>query len=202
MTLRVIGAGLPRTGTDSLRRALERLLGGRCHHMSTVPGHPFDLGPTWGRALDGHADGVDWPEVFDGYVATVDWPAAQFWPQISAAFPDALIVLSERDSGAVWWESMDATVLKVARRLRSPEWNEGRDLFRLLENLTGETEWDDANLLRNAYAAHNDLVRQTVDPHQLLTWRPGDGWHPICDALDLPVPDEPFPWLNRRSDWG
>lgn len=202
MTVRMIGAGLPRTGTASLRRALEQVLNGACHHMSAIPGHPFDLGPIWDRALNGHADEVDWTQVFEGYVATVDWPASQFWPEISAAFPDALIVLSERDSAHVWWESMDKTVLKAARKAESSTWTEGRDLVRLLEDLTGTADWDDAAHLQNSYTAHNSLVRLEVDPERLFTWKPGEGWNPICRALGIPVPDEPFPWLNRRSEWG
>src|SRR5262245_4855487 len=100
MTLRVIGAGLPRTGTASLSKALEHLLGGRCYHMSVIPGHPFDLGDGWDTAL---ADGrPDWDLVFDGFIAAVDWPASAFWRELSEAFPDALVLLSTRDSAQTW----------------------------------------------------------------------------------------------------
>jgi hypothetical protein len=53
MNLRVVGAGLPRTGTDSLRNALGQLLGGTCYHMREIPGHPFNLGDGWNCALAG-----------------------------------------------------------------------------------------------------------------------------------------------------
>jgi hypothetical protein len=198
----VIGTGLPRTGTASLKRALEYLLGGPCHHMSTVPGHPFDLGPDWDRALDGGASQVDWAQAFEGYVAPVDWPASQFWPELAAAYPDATILLSERDSPRLWWESMDQTVLKVARKIQAPGWDQGRDLVRLLECLTGTSDWDHPELLEKAYTAHSSLVRQNIDPTRVLTWKPGDGWEPLCRTLDLEPPNEPFPWLNTRSQWG
>jgi sulfotransferase family protein len=76
MNLRVPGAGLPRTGTSSLKDALESLLGGRCYHMRVIPGHPLDLRAGWDRALAG--DAPDWDQLFDGYVAAVDWPASMF----------------------------------------------------------------------------------------------------------------------------
>ncbi len=95
MNLRVVGAGLPRTGTASLVIAPERLLGGRCYHMSMIPGHPFNLGPGWDLALSGGAP--DWNEVFKGFVAAVDWPASMFWHELSDAYPDALVLLSTRD---------------------------------------------------------------------------------------------------------
>ena len=96
MNLRVIGAGLPRTGTHSLGTALEHLLGGRYYHMSVIPGHPFDLGDGWNRALANQT--VDWDQLFEGYVAALDWPASMFWRELSAAYPEALVLLSVRDS--------------------------------------------------------------------------------------------------------
>jgi len=181
---------------------LEHLLGGDCYHMSAIPGHPFDLGPDWDAALSGGADAVDWARVFAGYVAAVDWPTAQFWREISAANPDAVVLLSLRDSAQTWWESMDATVLPVARMAEAPDWDEGRALNELLERFTGTADWDDPAVLTRAYDDHVAEVRKAVPPDRLLEWRAEDGWAPICEALDLPVPDEPFPWTNRREDWG
>ena len=109
MNLRVVGAGLPRTGTSSLKKALENLLGGRCYHMMEIPGHPFDLGAGWNRALAG--DAPDWAKLFDGYVAAVDWPASIFWRELSEANPAALVLLSVRDTAEVWWRSADEMIL-------------------------------------------------------------------------------------------
>ena len=103
MTLRVVGAGLPRTGTASLTVALEQLLGGRVAHMSTIPGHPFNLGPGWDQALAGETP--DWAQLFDGYTAAVDWPASMFWRELSDAYPAALVLLSVRDRAESWWQS-------------------------------------------------------------------------------------------------
>jgi Sulfotransferase domain len=200
VSLRVVGAGLPRTGTESLKQALEQLLGGDCYHMTVIPEHPFDLGPDWDRALAGGT--VDWAGVFEGYVAAVDWPASQFWRDISGANPDALVLLSVRDSARTWWESMEATVLPVARMSLAPGWGDGRGLTDLLERLTGSPHWDDPALLMKAYDDHVAEVRESVPPDRLLEWRAAEGWEPICRALDLRVPDESFPWRNRREDWG
>lgn len=113
MTLQVIGAGLPRTGTDSLRQALTELLGQPCYHMREIPGHPFDLGPGWELALAGGTP--DWEEIYTGYAAAVDWPTSLFWRELSAAYPQALVLLSSRDSAATWYQSVERTILPYAR---------------------------------------------------------------------------------------
>ena len=200
MNLRVVGAGLPRTGTTSLTKALEHLVGGRSYHMSVIPGHPFDLGTGWNQGLAGEAP--DWDQMFDGYTAAVDWPASMFWRELSAANPNALVLLSLRDSAETWWQSANATILPVARMALAPDWNEGRGLLDLLERFTGSKQWDDPARLMNAYEQHNTAVKQSISPHRLLEWRAAEGWAPLCRALDVPVPDLPFPWTNRRENWG
>jgi hypothetical protein len=199
MKLRVVGAGLPRTGTHSLQNALERLLGGHCYHMREIPGHPFDLGDGWNRALADEAP--DWDQIFDGYVASVDWPASMFWRELSEANPDSLVLLSVRDSAETWWQSIDATILPYARKALAPDWNQGRGLLDLLERFTGTKHWDNRQTMMAAYERHNEEVRRTVPPHRLLEWHATEGWDPICRALVLPVPDIPFPWVNQRSEW-
>src|SRR5438445_13745946 len=86
MTLRVVGASLGRTGTHSLKIALEQLLGAPCYHMLEVIAHP-EYARDWKRAIDGEP--VDWEVVMDGYAAAVDWPAAAFWRELAAANPEA-----------------------------------------------------------------------------------------------------------------
>lgn len=119
MSLRVIGADVGRTGTMSLKLALERLLGAPCYHMREVFAHPEHV-PVWRDAAQGRMP--DWPALFEGYAAAVDWPAAAFWPEISRAFPDALVLLSLRDPGS-WWQSAGDTIFPVSRRA-SGEWRE------------------------------------------------------------------------------
>jgi hypothetical protein len=84
----------------------------------------------------------------------------------------------------------------------APDWNEGRGLVDLLERFTGCEQWDDPALLLAAYERHNATVRQAVPAPRLLEWRATDGWVPLCRTLGVSVPDLPFPWTNRREDWG
>lgn len=199
MNLRVIGAGLPRTGTYSLKLALELLLGGRCCHMSAISGQPYNLGGGWNDALAGGAPA--WDELLGGFNAAVDWPASLFWRELSEANPEALVLLSVRDNADVWWRSADATILVQARNALAPDWNEGLSLVALFERFTGTEWWDDPAILKAAYERHNAEVRQSVPARRLLEWRATDGWAPLCRALELPVPDVPFPWVNRSSSW-
>ncbi len=199
MSLRVVGAGPPRTGTSSLKTALGQLLDGACHHMSAIPGHPFDLGAEFDRAIAGGQ--VRWPDVYRDFVAAVDWPTSLLWDEISAAFPDAVVVLSSRTSPQEWWESMDATVLPVARRMLADDHDGGYGLVNLLIRFTGSSRWDDPDLLMAAYQRQLDEVRATVPAERLVDWQARDGWGPLCAGLGLPEPAEPFPWRNRREEW-
>ena len=199
MDLRVVGAGLPRTGTESLRSALERLLGAPCAHMRTIPGHPFDCGPGWRLALEGGTP--DWDSLLAGCAAGVDWPVGLFWREIAEHWPDCLVVLSDRGSTQTWLDSMFATVVPVARTCTAPDWTGGRDLGRMLERFAGTPAWDDRAVLGAAHDRWVADVRSGVPPARLVEWPTGAGWQPLCDALGVPVPDDPFPWTNRRSDW-
>jgi len=199
MALRVIGAGLPRTGTASLQGALEILLDGKCHHMRELPGHPFELGEGWSHALAGQTP--NWERLFAGYVATVDWPASLFWRELSIAYPDALVLLSVRATAEIWWQSAESTILPVARLSLAPDWSGGRDFVTLLEKFTGTGQWDQPAALMTAYERHNATVRATIPANRFLEWQPEEGWAPICHALGLPIPTQPFPWTNRRGEW-
>ncbi len=111
MTLRVVGAGVGRTGTKSLSIAVAKLFDSPCYHMTEVFAHPEHIAP-WHAAARGAMP--DWNELFSGYAAAVDWPASAFWCELSVAFPDALVVLSLRDADT-WWESADQTILPAVR---------------------------------------------------------------------------------------
>jgi hypothetical protein len=200
VALQLIGAGLPRTATWSLKQGLEALLGGRCYHMRSIPGHPFDLGRRWRQVLSGGPP--DWEQMYADYVAAVDWPTSLFWRRLSEAYPDAPVLLSVRDSAETWWKSAEATILPYARLSQDEDWHEGRDFLALLERFTGTPHWDNPAILMAAYERHNETVRQSLPPARLLEWQPCDGWEPICKRLSVPVPAEPFPWTNKREEWG
>jgi hypothetical protein len=197
MSLRVVGAGLGRTGTTSLKAALEHLLGGPCYHMFEVRVRDSDA-DTWGDAYEGRLP--QWDRFFDGYVATLDWPASPFWSQISTAFPDSLILLSVRDADA-WWKSASSTIFVALATYFAPDapddgWTRmGRGMM-----TTFTPGWQDEASAKAAYLAYNDHVRETAPKDRFLEWHPEDGWDPICAALDLEVPDQPFPHANTTSD--
>ncbi|MCB2098759.1 MAG: hypothetical protein KDE05_14095, partial [Parvularculaceae bacterium] len=109
MTLSVIGAGLGRTGTASLKVALETLGLGKCHHMSEVFGSPEQT-DLWVKAAHG---APDWPTIFKGYGSAVDFPTAAFWRELADYYPDAKIILSLRDPEK-WYESTQETILSPA----------------------------------------------------------------------------------------
>jgi hypothetical protein len=197
MGLQIIGAGLGRTGTMSLKLALQDLLFGQCYHMAEVQERPADA-EVWGDAYEGRLP--DWPSFFEGYVAVVDWPAAPFWRELSEAFPDAPILLSVRDVDA-WWKSASRTIFIALATYFGPTapddgWTHmGRGMMERFS-----PEWFDERAAKSAYLAYNDDVRATAPPGRLVEWSPGDGWEPLCAALGLDVPAHPFPHVNKEAE--
>jgi hypothetical protein len=199
MSLKVVGAGLGRTGTLSLKLALERLLGAPCYHMVEVFGHPEHLA-SWRAAIEGEP--VDWATLMTGYAASVDWPAAAFWRELSEANPDAIVLLSTRSSPDAWFKSASDTIFTVGRA--APPDGELADFAGFPDAMFGATftaNWTDHDEAIRAYEAHNAAVRAEVPSDRLVDWQPGDGWEPICAALGLAVPSEPFPHANTTSDF-
>ncbi|MGH9093961.1 MAG: sulfotransferase family protein [Acidimicrobiales bacterium] len=188
MVLRVAGAGVGRTGTESLKLALERLLGAPCYHMLEVIQRQ-QFAP-WSAA--GRGELPDWDEVFAGYAAAVDWPAAAYWPEIAAAYPDAIVLLSTRTSAEEWYRSASATIFAI------PDGPGDADVMAGIFGRFGADPRDPEAAMA-AYEAHNQRVRDTVPSGRLVEWQPGDGWAPLCAALGLPVPDEAFPHVNTTA---
>jgi hypothetical protein len=196
--LRVIGAGLGRTGTHSLKLALERLLGAPCYHMAEVFRRPQDI-PIWQAAARGEP--VDWRALFADYGAAVDWPPAAFWSQIAEAFPDAIIVHSVRDADA-WWKSASNTIFAIYQRPPKPDDNPG---FKpMLGEMFGKTftpGFLEEAAAKAAFDRHNADVRKRAPANRLVEWRVTDGWGPLCAALGVPVPAEPFPVSNTSEQF-
>ena len=196
MSLRVVGAGLGRTGTHSLKIALEQLLGGPCYHMVEVFGHAEHV-PMWHAAMLDQP--VDWDVVFEGYVATVDWPGGGVWKSILAANPEAKVLLSTRRSADEWWGSASKTIFPAMDG--TPPGMEAWHAMTvdMAKRLTTDTT-DEAQC-KAAYERHNADVRASVPPEQLIDWQPQDGWGPLCEGLGVPVPDEPFPVTNTTAEF-
>lgn len=194
MSLRVVGAGLGRTGTLSLKVALERLLGAPCHHMMEVMAHPEQVA-VWTDAFKGKPP--DWKQFLSGYAATVDWPSAGLWWEISQAFPNAIILLSTRDSAETWWDSASQTIFRAIDSAPPGPW---RDMATAMFGRFTPKIGDRAAAIA-AYERHNADVRKRAPKARLLEYKPGDGWEPLCKALGVPVPSEPYPKTNTREEF-
>jgi hypothetical protein len=201
MASRVVGAGLGRTGTASLQLALQQLLDGRCYHMGEVFGRADDI-PVWHAAVRGRSP--DWHTFLADYVATVDWPACAFWRELDEANPDAIVLLSTRSSAETWYRSASETIFTISQR-DMPD--DAPPMFAAQRAMATEMfarfcpDWEDAASAKRAYETHNAAVRAEVDPARLVEWQPGDGWAPLCAALDVAVPRDPFPHVNSTADF-
>jgi hypothetical protein len=198
VTLRLIGAGLPRTGTSSLREALRHLLDAPVYHMSEAFAHP-EHAATWVAAIKGHPP--VWNAFLAEYAAGVDAPFSNCWRELATAYPDAPVLLSRRASAEVWYRSMAATVLPRTREMLTRSDDDPMvPLFRVI--FAGLfTDADDPEDVKAGYERWLTEVRAGIAPERLVEWQPGDGWEPVCQALGVPVPDLAFPHENSTADY-
>jgi hypothetical protein len=208
--MKVIGAGLPRTATLTQKISLEMLGFGPCYHMVNVL-QDLSLAPQWAAAFDGNPD---WDKVFAGHQASVDWPGSFFWRDLAEHYPDAKVLLSVR-SGESWANSMKNTIwgvfyddvlmrhLSDARANIDPGWRDYIELMKAMwqkSGLIGEmTGLFDPAVLAAAMERHNQEVRDTIPAERLLEWKPADGWEPLCEFLEVPVPQAPIPHVNDSA---
>ncbi len=199
MAITVIGAGVGRTGTYSLKLALNRLGFGPCHHMEEVLlNMPAQL-PLWSAAVKGQPD---WEAIYEGYPSAVDWPTAGFFRELHAACPEARFILTTR-SPESWVESFSATIYKLlAGAGQAPA--EMRDWLAMALGVVGRTGFPlglgEAELKRR-FEAHAEAVRATIPARQLLVYQVKEGWGPLCAFLGVPVPEEDFPRTNDRGEF-
>ncbi|MGP4091135.1 sulfotransferase family protein [Streptomyces sp. KR55] len=198
--LEVFGAGFGRTGTLSLRTALERLGFGPCHHMLGLFEDPDTL-PLWRAAARGES--VDWARAYKGYRSSVDWPGAAFWRDITAAFPDAKVILTVRDPES-WYASAESSIHAAAV---APLPDDADPLFAQVRQMSLDVVWDgvfdgrftDKQHAIEVFEEHVAAVKREIDPARLLVFEVRQGWEPLCAFLGVPVPDEPFPRSNDRA---
>jgi hypothetical protein len=199
LALRVVGAGVGRTGTTSLQLALQQLLGGPCYHMMEVFPRPGHI-EAWHEAAKGNPP--EWHWLLGGFAAAVDWPASGFWRELSVAYPAAVVLLSVRESPEAWWKSASRTILHVAERPTPPAPGMERWLAMYLDLLavrfTDRRQEPEAAMA--AYVRHNDAVRAEVPAERLVEWQPGDGWEPIMHRSRAASPHRslPPPQHHRR----
>ncbi|SRR5579884_1952208 len=210
--LKIIGAGFGRTGTRSLKEALEILGAGPCYHMVEVFEHPEHVA-LWVAASKGEP--VDWQKIFHDYRATVDWPACTFYKELMEVYPNAKVLLSVRDPEK-WYESAMSTIYQANQRRRSPFATVAFFLLKLLRpgiaagipmvdhivwNGTFNGRFEDKEYAISIFNQHNEEVKNYVPSEKLLVYSVKDGWEPLCAFLGVPVPSVPFPHLNDRESF-
>ncbi len=206
MTLKVIGAGFGRTGTLSLKSALEELGLGPCYHMVETHAHP-EHDAMWLALAKGEA--TDWRPMLQGYTSTVDWPTTYFWKDLAAANPDAKIILTLRDPEA-WYRSATATIfarMLAFEALRSdpaavdPARRRHMEMVNtIVVEKTFGGSLDKAHAIR-VFNAHNEEVPRSLPSERLLVYEPGEGWEPLCRFLGVPVPETHYPKVNTTDDF-
>lgn len=203
MPLQVIGVGMPRTGTLSLKTAFEKLGFGPCHHMVEVFSHP-EQWPCWDRIGDGEK--VEWEDIFGPYRSATDAPSVFFWKELIARYPDAKVVLTERDPDR-WYDSVSATIFSPQHRQSLGSSPVGAIIGKL-----SRSSWPGRGdgpiqgpppreLMIEMFKAHNAEVRRTLPPERLLSYRVSEGWAPLCAFLGVAVPDEAFPHVNSTEEF-
>jgi hypothetical protein len=209
--MKLIGAGMPRTGTLTQKVALEILGLGPCYHMVDVLAD-LDQAKLWQRALDGEAP---WEQIFDGFNSTVDWPGGYFYRELMDVYPEAKVLLSVREPQA-WERSMRETVwavrhgeslvrlLSSAQAHVNPQW---RGFLEMIDGLVWEGEGTFASghaepqQLIDTMIRHNREVEEGVPSERLLVWSVAEGWERLCEFLEVPVPQQPFPHVNDRTEF-
>ena len=204
MTLKVIGAGFGRTGTLSLKEALEKLGFGPCHHMKEVILNPEQAEYFY---LASMGEKVDWDEVFKDYNSAVDWPSVAYYQELSDKYPDAKVVLGMRDSGS-WYDSASKTIYQMSQHF--PKWirfilPRADKIFKMIDKTVfGEPfsyQFEDREFAMRVFNDHVKEVKRSISEEKLLMHSAKDGWEPLCAFLDVPVPEEPYPWVNDSKEF-
>lgn len=195
MALKVIGAGLGRTGTLSLKLALEHLGFGPCYHMAEIFADMNRALPLW---LDVVRGKPDWEAVFDGYQSSTDYPVCTYWRELAALYPEAKVILSTRDPDS-WFDSVSETIFSPTLRANieagpMKEFMEGAvtgPLGDRIEDRAFMTQW---------FRDWQDQVIAGLPAERLLVYEARQGWEPLCAFLGVPVPAEPYPRVNSKEE--
>jgi len=199
MSLHVIGAGVGRTGTYSLKLAINQLGLGPCHHMEEVLHNMPVQVPLWSAAASGQAD---WSRIYSGYKSAVDWPTACFFRKLAGEFPQSRFVLTVREPHR-WAESFNATIytLLQGKEQAPPEMQDWLEMAAEVIARTGFPFGLSHEELVQAFNAHNNAVQEAIPAGRLLVFEVKDGWQPLCDFLETPVPASDFPRTNHREEF-
>ncbi|MCP3943860.1 MAG: sulfotransferase family protein [Desulfobacteraceae bacterium] len=199
--MEIIGAGFGRTGTNSLKIALERLGFGPCYHMFELAQNPSHI-DFWNLAIDGKP--VNWKEFFHAYDSAVDWPTAAFLPELLGEYPEAKVILTVREPEE-WYRSIKNTVfigLSNGHKSQNPATQQRMAMGkRLILDGVFSGKYKDEQHCLNVYKNHVEDIKKLVPPERLLSYNLSQGWDPLCKFLDVKVPDQSLPHTNTRADF-
>ena len=211
--LQVIGAGLGRTGTLSMKQALEELGFNPCHHMYETFKHPERNHKHHLTSILANKNVSEHLEaVFGGYKAMVD-SGCIFYEEFMKMNPDAKVILTVRDSPEAWVKSVESTFLSLHTASNWLSWNFGKMVMKLaapahiptfMELVTrtlGVDPNDPKTDLAQVYTDWVNRVKETVPAEKLLVFNVKQGWKPLCDFLGVPVPDTLFPRVNSTKEF-
>ena len=209
--LRVIGAGLGRTGTASLQQALAILYGAPCYHMSEVIAHS-DRVKFWTEVALQRKSNEDFREHFKDFAAAVDLPTCLYWEQLLRAYPDAKVILSVRDPDS-WVKSVKATILLTHSTYAGSPWGiwllqtvipYWRAVWRMVEvscwSPLLEGDYSDSNM-RQRFIDWVEDVKKRCPKDKLLIFESSQGWGPLCAFLGVSVPETPYPYVNDTKSF-
>lgn len=212
MSLKIIGTGVGRTGTHSLKLALEQLGFNKCYHMEELFRHPEQL-IYFEKAEKGES--VDWDELFKGYASAVDYPVARYYKQLITAYPQAKIIHTTRDAEA-WYNSAIETIFWATKpsfgrifkmMIRMPFSSNVRKRLpvlkydgEMIDTIFGKNLKDKQEIIRR-FNAINEETLNFIPKDRSLVYEVKTGWEPLCNFLNVPIPDTPFPRSNTRDDF-
>ncbi len=199
MSLKVIGLGLGRTGTFSLKAALEELQFGPCHHMERVARDMSVQVPLWNKVLNNESG---FESVYQGMESAVDWPTAAFSKELYAKYPDAKFILTHRSKES-WAESFGSTIYKLLgdRDKAPPEPQAWLNMVVKVLEKTGFSMDLDFPGLAEKFEEHNKAAQNLIPKEQLLVYQVKEGWQPLCEFLEVDVPKTEFPRTNNREEF-
>lgn len=196
MSIGVIGAGFGRTGTLSMKAALEQLGFAPCHHMVEVFEHS-EQADAWADAIRG--EGLDVERALGGYRAAVDFPSCAVWRDLAEHHPEAPVLLTVRPADS-WWRSFSATIGPGIKGFAGDD-NPFARMMAAMFDVVFEGDTEDREHVIDVYERHNAAVIAEVPADRLIVYEVGSGWGPLCEGLGVPVPDEPYPHTNTTEEF-
>ena len=201
--LKVIGAGLGRTGTFTLKSALETLGFGPCFHMFELFPRQQDLAPKFVAAFRGES--INWDDVFDGFNSTVDWPSCAFYRQLMEFYPESKVILTTRNPTS-WHNSVVNTIgYREPGWVYTPPGPDDEPAAHMIDEViwsgTFQQRFQEPEYAISVMEQHNREVMATVPPDRLLVYQVTEGWGPLCRFLEVDVPEEDFPHLNDTTSF-